>query len=67
MERKFIKGFIVSDKKMTEDKNFLDIPVYKILDLVLCKYLPIIVALNKRNSEEVADKLEDFKNVLYLF
>ena len=67
VERKFIKGFIVSDEKMTEDKNFFDIPIYKISDLAICRDLPIIVALNKSNSEEVVEKLEDFKNVLYLF
>lgn len=65
--KKFIKGFIVSDERMTGEKSFFDIPIYKVSDLVLCRDLPIIVALNKNNSEEVSGKLEDFKNVLYIF
>ncbi len=59
-----LKGFVVSDDKKDAITDLYGFPVLKISDLKAD--VPIIVAMSKKNTEEIRSDLEQ-KNVIFLF
>ena len=62
-----LEGFIISDDQSAVERNFQGYPVYYFSEVKNKTTIAVLVALNKKNTQEVISQLNGMKNVKTLW